>query len=112
MKAEILRETVVADVFQDQISSAYPLAALVAAPILTEVGILHQMTKDNPTKTLIPAPSNEENTCACSECHFMKMNTLEKIYLALKYEQPEILMEEELRLKALTPLKRMLELSK
>lgn len=80
--------------------------------VATEVGILHQMTKDNPTKTLIPAPSNEENTCACSECHFMKMNTLEKIYLALKYEQPEIIMEEELRLKALTPLKRMLDLSK
>ncbi len=80
--------------------------------VATEVGILHQMAKDNPTKKLIPAPSSEDNTCSCSECHFMKLNNLEKIYLALKYELPEITMEEELRKKALVPLKRMLELSK
>jgi quinolinate synthase len=79
--------------------------------VATEVGILHQMSKDNPKKSLIPAPSSEDNTCSCSECHFMKLNNLEKIYLALEYELPEILMEEELRLKALKPLKRMLELS-
>ena len=80
--------------------------------VATEVGILHQMAKDNPTKKLIPAPSNEDNTCSCSECHFMKLNNLEKIYLALKHELPEITMEEELRKNALVPLKRMLELSK
>ena len=80
--------------------------------VATEVGILHQMAKDNPTKKLIPAPSSEDNTCSCSECHFMKLNNLEKIYLALKHELPEITMEEELRKKALVPLKRMLELSK
>lgn len=80
--------------------------------VATEVGILHQMMLDNPQKTLIPAPTNEDNTCSCSECHFMKMNNLEKIYLCLKHELPEILMDEELRLGALKPLKRMLELSK
>lgn len=80
--------------------------------VATEVGILHQMTKDNPNKKLIPAPSSEDNTCSCSECHFMKLNNLEKIYLALKHELPEITMAEELRKQALVPLKRMLELSK
>lgn len=80
--------------------------------VATEVGILHQMMKDNPTKTLIPAPANEDNTCSCSECHFMKMNNLEKIYLCLEHELPEILMDETLRKGALTPLKRMLDLSK
>jgi quinolinate synthase len=78
--------------------------------VATETGILHQMQKDNPHKTLIPAPPN--NACACNECPHMKLNTLEKLYLALKYEQPELLMEEELRLAAKKPIDRMLEISK
>jgi quinolinate synthase len=80
--------------------------------IATEAGILHQMAKEVPHKSLIPAPSNEDNTCACSECAFMKMNTLEKLYLCLKYEQPEIIIPEAIRVKALLPIQRMLEISK
>ena len=80
--------------------------------IATEAGILHQMSKEVPHKSLIPAPSNEDNTCACSECAFMKMNTLEKLYLCLKYEQPEINLPEQVIKKALLPIQRMLEISK
>lgn len=80
--------------------------------IATEAGILHQMAKEVPHKSLIPAPSNEDNTCACSECAFMKMNTLEKLYLCLKYEQPEVDVPEAIRIKALLPIQRMLEISK
>jgi quinolinate synthase len=79
--------------------------------IATEAGILHQMQKEVPHKTLIAAPAHEDNTCACSECAFMKMNTLQKLYLCLKYEQPEILVPEDIRLKALVPLQRMFEIS-
>lgn len=79
--------------------------------VATEAGILHQMQKDVPNKTLIPAPAKEDNTCACSECAFMKMNTLQKLYNCLKNEDPEILLEEELMEKAHLPIKRMLELS-
>lgn len=79
--------------------------------VATEAGILHQLSKDVPHKTLIPAPSYQDNTCACSECAFMKMNTLEKIFLCLRDESPEISIEEELRLKALQPIIKMLELS-
>jgi quinolinate synthase len=78
--------------------------------VATETGILHQMQKYCPTKTFIPAPPN--NTCACNECPYMKLNTLEKIYLALRDEQPEIIMSQELIEKAKKPLIRMLELSK
>jgi quinolinate synthase len=78
--------------------------------VATETGILHQMQKSCPDKTFIPAPPN--NTCACNECPYMKLNTLEKIYLALKNEEPEIVMSEELIEKAKKPLLRMLELSK
>lgn len=78
--------------------------------VATETGILHQMQKDNPYKTLIPAPPN--NACACNECPHMKLNTLEKLYLALKYEEPELLMDEELRLAAKKPIDRMMEISK
>jgi quinolinate synthase len=67
------------------------------------------MEKCCPTKTFIPAPPN--NSCACNDCPHMKLNTLEKLYLCLKYEQPELLMDEELRKKAYIPMKRMLELS-
>lgn len=80
--------------------------------VATEAGILHEMQKRVPHKKLIPAPAKEDNTCACSECHFMKMNTLEKLYLCLKNETPEIDVPEEIRKKALIPLERMLELSK
>lgn len=78
--------------------------------VATETGILYQMQKYCPQKTFIPAPPN--NTCACNECPYMKLNTLEKIYSALKTEQPEILMSNELIEKAKKPLLKMLELSK
>ena len=77
--------------------------------VATEAGILHQMQKANPTKTFIPAPPN--NSCACNDCPYMKLNTLEKLYLCLKYETPEITMEEELRLAAKKPIDQMLEIS-
>ncbi|MFA6150570.1 MAG: quinolinate synthase NadA [Chitinophagaceae bacterium] len=78
--------------------------------VATETGILHQMQKASPDKTFIPAPPN--NSCACNDCPHMKRNTLEKLYLCLKYEQPEILMDEELRLAAKRPIDKMMELSK
>lgn len=77
--------------------------------VVTESGILHQMQKDAPEKTFIPAPPNNE--CACNDCPYMKLNTLEKLYLCMKYEEPEILMNEELRLAAKKPIDRMLEIS-
>lgn len=77
--------------------------------VATETGILHQMQKSCPEKTFIPAPPN--NTCACNDCPHMKLNTLEKIYIALKYEQPEILMDKALIEKAKKPITKMLELS-
>lgn len=79
--------------------------------IATEEGILHEMKKRAPHKELIPALVFDES-CNCSECFFMKRNTLEKLYLCMKYELPEIIMDEELRLKALKPIEAMLELSK
>lgn len=80
--------------------------------VATEAGILFQMSQENPDKTIIPAPSKEDNTCACSECAFMKMNTLKKLYLCLKYELPSIEVDAELSKKALLPIQKMLELSK
>ncbi|PUZ26610.1 quinolinate synthetase [Chitinophaga costaii] len=77
--------------------------------VVTETGILHQMQKDNPLKTFIPAPPN--NACACNDCPHMKLNTLEKLYLCMEYETPEITMEENLRLAAKKPIDRMLEIS-
>lgn len=79
--------------------------------VATEAGILHKLAHDAPGKTLIPAPAYEDNTCACSECAFMKLNTLEKLYRCMKYGYPEIKVSEETRLKALVPIQRMLELS-
>lgn len=79
--------------------------------VATEVGILHKMKEQNPDKTLIPAPTEEDNACACSECAFMKMNTLAKLYQCLKDETPEIIMDEEIRVRALRPIERMLEFS-
>jgi len=77
--------------------------------VLTETGILHQMQKASPNKTFIPAPPN--NSCACNDCPYMKLNTLEKIYIALKYEQPELVMNKDLMEKAKKPILKMLELS-
>lgn len=78
--------------------------------VATETGILHQMEKLSPHKTFIPAPP--DNSCACNDCPHMKLNTLEKLYLCMKYELPEILMDEDLRLAAKKPIDKMLELSK
>ena len=77
--------------------------------VATEAGILHAMQKSAPDKTLIPAPPN--NDCACNECPHMKLNTMEKVYLALRDGKPEITLDEELRLAALKPLQLMLEWS-
>lgn len=77
--------------------------------VATETGILHQMQKNEPNKIFIPAPPN--NSCACNDCPHMKLNTLEKLYLCMKYEQPEILMEESLRLQAKKSIDKMMELS-
>ncbi len=79
--------------------------------VATEAGILHQMQKDVPEKILIPAPAKEDNTCACSECAFMKMNTLQKLYNCLEKEDPEITLSEDIMQKALIPIERMLQLS-
>jgi len=78
--------------------------------VATETGILHEMQKANPAKVFIPAPPN--NNCACNECPHMKLNTLEKLYLCLQYELPELTMDEDLRVAALKPINRMLEISK
>jgi quinolinate synthase len=77
--------------------------------VVTETGILHQMQKMNPVKVFIPAPPN--NSCACNDCPHMKLNTLEKLYLCMKYEAPEIKMDEILRIAASKPIKRMLDIS-
>jgi quinolinate synthase len=78
--------------------------------VATEAGILHQMMKSSPNKTFIAAPP--DNACACNDCPHMKLNTLEKIYISMKYEQPQILMDEMLISQALKPIERMLELSR
>lgn len=80
--------------------------------VATEVGILHKMKQEVPDKILIPAPSNEDNTCACSECGYIKMNTLQKLYDCLLNETPEIAVPADVMKKALVPIERMLELSK
>ncbi|HEV7621362.1 MAG TPA: quinolinate synthase NadA [Flavisolibacter sp.] len=77
--------------------------------VATEAGILHQMVKQAPGKTFIPAPP--DNSCACNDCPHMKRNTLEKVYLCMEYEQPEIIMDEELRIQSKKSLDRMLEIS-
>ena len=78
--------------------------------VATESGILHEMQKHNPTKVFIPVPPND-STCACNECNFMRLNTLEKLYKCLLNESPEILVDEEVRIKAVKPILRMLEMS-
>jgi quinolinate synthase len=77
--------------------------------VATEPGIIHQMEKAAPHKTFIPAPPN--GNCACNECPFMRLNTLEKLYVSLRDLSPEIHMSEELRLAAQKPIERMLALS-
>lgn len=77
--------------------------------VATESGILHQMRKGAPEKTLLPLPGMDEN-CSCNECPHMKRNTLEKVYLALRDLQPRIELDEDLRLAALKPLERMMAL--
>lgn len=79
--------------------------------VATEEGILHEMQKRAPEKKLIPAPPQDES-CACSECFYMKRNTMEKLYLCMKYELPDIEVEATLAQEALKPIERMLELSK
>ncbi|GAB4131075.1 MAG: quinolinate synthase NadA [Bacteroidia bacterium] len=77
--------------------------------VATETGILHQMEKESPEKTFIPAPPN--NNCACNDCPHMKLNTLEKLYICLKHEAPEILLPADLIEKAEKPIRRMLDIS-
>ena len=77
--------------------------------VATETGILHQMQLSSPGKTFIPAPPT--NNCACNDCPHMKLNTLEKLYLCMKYEEPELLMDPALMIAARKPIERMLEIS-
>lgn len=79
--------------------------------VATESGILHEMTQRCHGKEFIPVPP-EDSTCACNECNFMRLNTLEKLYNCLKNETPEIQVDESLREKAVKPILRMLEMSK
>ncbi len=80
--------------------------------VATEAGILHKMKEAMPNTELVPAPAKEDNTCACSECHFMKMNTLQKLCDCLLNESPKIEVDETIIERALLPIERMLELSK
>ena len=77
--------------------------------VVTEAGIIHQMRKASPDKTFIAAPN--EGACACNDCPHMKLNTLEKVYLCLQHELPEVDVPEPLRSQALLPIQRMLEIS-
>jgi len=76
----------------------------------TETGILHQMQRNAPGKTLIPVPFDGDEKCKCNECPHMKLNTMEKLYLCLRDLKPELVMDPELRAKSLKPLQRMLSL--
>ena len=78
--------------------------------VATEPGILYQMKKAEPEKILIPAPP-KDSTCGCSECNFMKLITLEKIYKSLKFEEPEVTVDPSIIERAAVPIKRMLEMS-
>jgi quinolinate synthase len=77
--------------------------------VATESGIIHQMQLQAPSKTFIPAPP--DNACACNDCPYMKLNTLEKLYLCMEYEKPEIIMDEQLRIASKKPIEKMLEIS-
>ena len=78
--------------------------------VATESGILHEMRKQCPEKNFIPVPP-EDGSCACNECNFMRLNTLEKLYLTLKYEWPEVTVDETVAKEAVKPIQRMLEIS-
>lgn len=78
--------------------------------VATETGILHQMQQNSPNKTFIPAPPN--NSCACNDCPHMKLNTLEKLYICMQYETPELVMDETLRLQAKKSMDRMMDISR
>lgn len=78
--------------------------------VATESGILHEMKAKNPNKTFIPAPPND-STCACNECEFMRLNTMEKLYACLRDESPEVRVEESLRKKAESSIIKMLDIS-
>ena len=78
--------------------------------VATESGVLHEMLKACPDKEFIPAPPND-STCACNECNFMRLNTMEKLYNTLKYELPEIFVDESVQKKAIRPIQRMLDIS-
>jgi len=79
--------------------------------VATEAGILHEMQKEVPNKILYPAPAHEDNTCACSECPYMKLNNMKKLFLCMQYELPEIHVSEAIQKKALIPIQRMLDIS-
>jgi len=79
--------------------------------VATESGILHQMQKSSPDKVFIPAPS-VDSTCGCNDCSFMKLNTMEKLYLCLEHEEPELHLSDDLIAKSKLPIMRMLEISK
>ena len=79
--------------------------------VATESGILHQMTKACPEKIFIPAPS-VDSTCGCNDCSYMKLNSLQKLYICMKYEQPEVILSNDVIEKAKIPIQRMLEISK
>ena len=78
--------------------------------VATESGVIHEMRKQSPDKEFIPAPPND-STCACNECNFMRLNTMEKLYNCLKFETPQIFVDEEVQKKAIKPIKKMLEIS-
>jgi quinolinate synthase len=78
--------------------------------VATEPGVIHQMQKKNPSKLFIPAPP-KDSTCGCSECNFMKLITIEKIYRCLLDEKPEIIIDQDLLARARKPILRMMEIS-
>ncbi len=78
--------------------------------VATESGVIHEMRKQSPDKEFIPAPPND-STCACNECNFMRLNTMEKLYNCLKYELPEIFVDEAVQQQAIKPISKMLEIS-
>lgn len=78
--------------------------------VATESGVIHEMQKQSPEKEFIPAPPND-STCACNECNFMRLNTMQKLYNCLQFETPEILVDEEIQRKAIRPIRRMLDIS-
>mgnify|MGYP001765740664 CR=1 FL=1 len=78
--------------------------------VATEAGILHKMQREAPGKTLLPAPPEDES-CSCNECPFMRLNTLEKLYLCLRDMTPQVDVPEATRVRALRPIQRMLEMS-